>query len=133
VSAIDDMPTPQRGSRAPLFLPTRQRSRSSDAPIGTVEDRVAQLERSASAVRRSLLALLGGVATSLGAVLIWALNAREAAGYERARRQEIERRLGLLEALAPALYRLQADDRPVTYAPTPAAPAAPPARKEPAP
>jgi len=137
MSAIDDLPTPERGSRAPLFLPTRPRSRNSDAPIGTVEDRVAQLERSASAVRRSLLALLGGVATSLGAVLIWALNAREAAGYERARRQEIERAIERLdrrlEALGPVLYRLQADDRPITYAPSPAAPAAPPARKEPAP
>lgn len=126
------MPTPERGSRAPLFLPRRARTPS--GPIGTVEDRVLQLERTAGAVRRTLLALLGGVATSLGAVLIWALNARDAAGYERRRVQDLERAVEKLdrriEALGPVLYRLQPDRDP---APTPAAPAPTPARKDPAP
>jgi hypothetical protein len=128
MGTLDEMPTPERGSRAPLFLPPRGR-RGSDAPIGTVEDRVLVLERSANAVRRSLLALLGGVATSIGVVLIWALNAREAVGDEKARLRHLERAVERLESIVFS----SAPSRRRSYAPDLSAQPDPPARREPAP
>lgn len=125
---LDEMPTPERGSRAPLFLPPR-RQRGSDAPIGTVEDRVVMLERSASAVRRSLIALLGIAGSALGAVLIWALNAREATGAEKARVQYLERAVDRLESIVFG----SASSWRRGYAPEPAAQPDPPAPKEPLP
>jgi hypothetical protein len=106
-------------------------------PIGTLDDRVTVLERGARGFRRRLWGLLAGVATSLGAVLIWALNAREAVGGERVRAQVLERDLERvrveLEQLRTLVYRAPPDrwrDAP-SFAPMPAAPSIPPAQKEP--
>ena len=110
-------------------------------PIGTLDDRVTVLERGARGFRRRLWMLLGGVATSLGAVSIWALNAREAVGGERVRAQVLERDLERvrveLEQLRTLVYRpppspWRRDEQP-SFAPMPAAPSIQPAQKDTAP
>lgn len=92
-------------------------------PIGTLEERVVVLERGARGFRRRLWGLLGGVVASVGAVLIWALNAREAAGAEKAQLRYLEQAVSRIEArIETFLYSAYRDSQ------APRQP--PPARKD---
>lgn len=109
MSALDDLPTPELGS--PVQRRGRWR-RGSDEPIGTLEDRVAGLERDHKTARGRIGTALVAALGSAGAVLIWALNAREAAGGEKVRAQvldrDVERLRVELEQLRATVYRLSA-------------------------
>lgn len=121
MSALDDMPTPELGS--PVQVSSRwRRRRGSEEPIATVEQRMRVLEGDRKLVKAALVAALG----SLGGLLIWALNAREAAGYQRARADELRETVVRLRAdldtlrdaiFAPSMWRRST--------PQPAAPAQP--------
>jgi hypothetical protein len=148
MSHLDDMPTPELGQ--PLQLPpdesvSRRRTpvhgvpyavadrpshrvipveADDGAPLGTLDDRVTALERAARDARRLAYGAVGGAITALGAILIWALNAREAAGVDKTRLLYLERAVDRLEAhvLRPSGPRRDRDrDEPDEPAPRPAA------------
>lgn len=93
--------------------------------------RVAALEESRRSLRKWIATAVIAAIGSLGAVLVWALNTREATGIDKQRLNHIERAVERLESYAfrSSLRRdLQLD--PALW---PAALIPPPAQKEPIP
>ncbi|HET9063695.1 MAG TPA: hypothetical protein VFO62_10440 [Candidatus Binatia bacterium] len=123
------MPTPELGSPVQAEPRRGRRHRASDEPIGTLDERVRVLEGDRKAWRGRIWTALVAALGSVGTVIVWALNARdatlaarEAAGFERAKSQELTRDVERLRTEVDAL-------RGLIYAPVwrrtdqPAAPA----------
>lgn len=92
-----------------------------------LELRVVALERSSRGQRRKLIAALIAALGSVGAVIVWALNAREAAGAEKERIRQLERDVERIElyvfpppSLLPGRRAARGDDQPDPPAPQPA-------------
>lgn len=126
MSALDDLPTPELGSPVQVEPRRGRRHRVSDEPIGTLDDRVRVLEGDRKAARGIAKAALVAALGSLGGVLIWALNAREAAGYQRARAEELVKTVELLRSdfnalrdaiFAPSMWRRTTPQPPAATTP----------------
>lgn len=116
--------TPPRG--VPALYDEHGDPAGLDEPI-TLEQRVASLEGGRRGQKKLVItALIAGLG-SFGGVLVWALNAREAAGDEKARLRYIERAVERLELYVfprPSLRRGDPIDAPWPPAqPTPTPPA----------
>lgn len=100
--------TPARGVPALELEPEASGSISVELRLGALEARASSLKKW---IATAVIAGLG----SAGAVFVWALNAREAAGDEKARLRYLERAVERLESIV--LRRHEQPDAPKGTAP----------------
>lgn len=131
----EPQPMPRRRTSPigiPVYVteqPSRRIAEDDSGPAGaTIEQRIEMLENRARGQRRLVRTAFIGAIGSVGAVLVWALSASNAAGAERAQMRALEDAVRELRAVVFRVPwpRMRHDDEPPLQ---PAAPLIQPAPK----